>query len=212
MLLLRAIKPAVKVIGWSVLFICLATNLLSDEAVKVPRTRISLQAQPIANPGRLGAEIERTFFGWSILRTSLAISLNGAGGKFEDKAADMSYSESVYYFDLPVRAYFLLEDYFGFILGAGITGYNAKLKMDSILSTKANINGQIEKSGIGWLVEFGFAYFVNAFSFGIIFSGSNSVRLEVPYSYDNGTSQIQSAYGTNSINSFRGAIFLGYSF
>ncbi len=195
------------------LFIFLwACSLSAEEGVAPPRTRVALLAQPIANPGRIGLEIERTFATWSIFRFSYAGSLNAGGGDSEDKSGGLKYSESVQFIDMPVRGYIMLEDYFGFFFGAGLTAYHSTLKVADLPGTSSGVSGQAARNGAGWLAEIGIAYFVSRISFGACLSGSNAVQLSTPYTANINGLLTSGTYNTESINSLRLNLFFGYFF
>lgn len=184
---------------------------MTAKGEKADLNRISVHAQVVRSPIRIGLEYERTLFIWGWLKPAIGASANTGAQITEDTVRGFRNSEYTSYIDAPVRLAVMPIEYFQVYAGAGMTFYSTTLRLKD-LGSLPGLEGSATKAGAAPFVEAGFRLSYGSYSVGMSASYAQAADIAVRYSYISGGNKVFDSFQHTPFMNARASVFAGFLF
>ncbi|MFZ5630747.1 MAG: hypothetical protein ACOY5B_16560 [Spirochaetota bacterium] len=178
---------------------------------KADLNRISVHAQVVRSPIRIGLEYERTLFIWGWLKPAIGASANTGAQVTDDTVRGFRNSEYTSYIDAPVRLAIMPIEYFQVYAGGGMTFYSTTLRLKDIGSLPG-LEGSATKAGAAPFVEAGFRISYGSYSVGMSASYAQAADITVRYNYLSGGNRVYDSFQHTPFMNARASVFAGFLF
>jgi hypothetical protein len=184
---------------------------MTAKGEKADLNRISVHAQVIRAPIRIGLEFERTLFIWGWLKPAIGVSANTGAQITDDAIRGFRNSEYTSYVDAPVRLAIMPIEFFQVYAGGGMTFYSTTLRLKDNGSLP-DLEGSATKAGAAPFVEAGFRLSYGAYSIGMSASYAQVADIAVRYSYLSGGNKVFDSFQHTPFVNARASVFAGFLF
>ena len=176
------------------------------------KNRISIYAQLIRSPIRMGLEYERTLYIWGMLKPAIATSVNTGSHIASNDAKLLKSSEYTSYVDVPFRLALMPIQYFHVFVGGGATLYSTTVKLSDHPNLAQQVDGSAAYAGVAPFAELGARISYGAYSLGASFGTARIPAVDIKYSYASGSQRITDSYNYTPFMVARFNVFFGFLF
>ncbi|GAB4425616.1 MAG: hypothetical protein OHK0011_06890 [Turneriella sp.] len=173
--------------------------------------RISVHAQVIRAPIRIGLEYERTLLIWGWLKPAIGVSANTGAQITDDSARGFRNSEYTSYVDAPLRLAIMPIEFFQVYAGGGMTFYSTTLRLTG-LGSLPDLEGSATRAGAAPFIEAGFRLSYGSYSVGMSASYAQTADITVRYSYLSGGNRVYESFQHTPFMNARASVFAGFLF